>query len=265
MRAAGIAVVGLHGRRVVESPPAVTAGRLPPALSTATVVLVAVRDEQLVAALAELLAAPLAPGAVVLHASGSLDPRAALDRLRDVGHPAGTFHPLVPLADPDRAPALLRGGWIGVDGDPAAVAVATELAGQLGAHVLAIPAAGRAAYHGAAVIASNFPTVLAALAARLMERSGVEPAAGRDAVHQLMAAAVSNLATAEPESALVGPVSRGDAETIARHLGALTADPELLAVYVALTRAALPLAAAQGIDAAALARIGGLLNVSSSR
>jgi predicted short-subunit dehydrogenase-like oxidoreductase (DUF2520 family) len=270
MTAARIPLAGLHGRRAAaaspgEGLPAVTAGPLPPSLATASVVLVAVRDEQLTAALAELLAATLAPGAVVLHASGSLDPREALDRLRALGHPAGTFHPLIPLADPARAAGLVRGGWIGVDGDPDAVQASEALAQRMGARVLAIPAAGRAAYHAAAVIASNFPTILAALASGLMQQSGVEAGAAWDAVRHLMVAAIANLSVNPPQSALVGPVSRGDAETIARHLGVLRADPDLLSVYVALSRAALPLAVEQGIDPGALARIRALLDVSPAR
>jgi predicted short-subunit dehydrogenase-like oxidoreductase (DUF2520 family) len=264
MSAAGIPLAGLHGRRPAEASPAeglpaVTAGPLPPSLSTAAVVLVAVRDEQLTAALAELLAAHLAPGAVVLHASGSLDPREALDRLRAAGHPAGTFHPLIPLADPSRAAGLVRGGWIGVDGDREAVRASETLAQRMGARVLTIPAAGRAAYHAAAVIASNFPTILAALASRLMQQSAW------DAVRHLMVAAIANLSVNPPQSALVGPVSRGDAETIERHLTVLRGDPDLVSVYVALSRAALPLAVEQGIDAGALARIRALLEVSPSR
>jgi predicted short-subunit dehydrogenase-like oxidoreductase (DUF2520 family) len=266
MRAAGVSVVGVHGRRATDAPLAVSAGPLPAALATATVVLVTVRDEQLVDALAELHGAALAPGAVVLHASGSLDPRPALDPLRGAGHPTGTFHPLVPLADPGRASGMLRGAWVGIDGDEAAMRVAETLAERLGAHVLTIPAAGRVAYHAAAVIASNFPTVLAALAARLMQQAGVEPSSARDAVRHLMAAAMTNLGSAAPLSALVGPVSRGDAETIARHLAALAGDPDLLSVYVALSRVALSLAAERGgVDPAALARIRDLLDVSSSR
>ncbi len=270
MSAAGIPLAGLHGRRTAEASPAeglpaVTAGPLPPSLSTAAVVLVAVRDEQLTAALAELRAAQLAPGAVVLHASGSLDPREALDLLRVAGHPAGTFHPLIPLADPSRAAGLVRGGWIGVDGDREAVHASETLAQRMGARVLTIPAAGRAAYHAAAVIASNFPTILAALASRLMQQSGVEPVDAWDAVRHLMVAAIANLSVNPPQSALVGPVSRGDAETIERHLTVLRGDPDLVSVYVALSRAALPLAVEQGIDPGALARIRALLEVSPSR
>jgi predicted short-subunit dehydrogenase-like oxidoreductase (DUF2520 family) len=265
-REAGIDVVGVHGRRpLIDGPVSVTAGPLPPAIAHAGIVLVTVQDGQLYAALDELSAAPLAPGAVVLHASGSTDPRAALDRMRDQGHPVGTFHPLVPLAESDRAPALLRGAWIGVDGDPAAVDAACALAGRLGARVLAIPPAGRAAYHAAAVMASNFPTVLASLAASLMQSVGVDEFVARAAVRHLMRAAVINLAEAEPDVALTGPISRGDVGTVARHLEVLRATPELDAVYRALSRAAIPLAAAQGTDPAALQRIADLVSVSPPR
>jgi len=265
-RAGGVEVLGVHGRRpAVDGVFSITAGPLPPAIGQATVVLVAVRDGQLPSALDEVAAAPLRPGAVVLHASGSAEPRAAMRRLADLGHPTGTFHPLVPLADPARAPALVRGAWIGIDGDPAALEAGRALARCVGAHVLAIPPAGRAAYHAAAVMASNFPTVLAALAAQLMEQAGVDPADAREAVRHLMLAAVANLAHAAAGDSLTGPVSRGDADTVARHLGALASNPELDLVYRALSRAALPIAAAQGADAGALERIRSLAAITPPR
>jgi predicted short-subunit dehydrogenase-like oxidoreductase (DUF2520 family) len=241
----------------------VTAGSFPPALSTAKVVLVAVRDGQLPAALGELETAGLAAGAVVLHASGAIDPRASLDRLRARGHAVGTFHPLVPFVDPARAPSLLRGAWIGIDGDPDALLVARALADRLGAHVLPIPPSDRATYHAAAAMAANFPAVLAAVSGRLLERSGVDPATARGAVRHLMAATVSNLAEADAPVALTGPVSRGDADTVARHADALASDADALTIYRALTRAAVPLAASQGVDPEPLRRILALLDVSS--
>lgn len=259
-REGGVDVVGVHGRRqFVDGPITISTGAIPPAIGSADVVLVTVQDRQLPAALAELRAAPLAPGAVILHASGSAHPRAAMQQNRAQGHPMGTFHPLVPIPDPERAPALLRGAWVGVDGDLEAVRVARDLAIRVGAHVLPIPREGRSAYHAAAVMASNFPTVLAGLATSLMHRVGVEESTARSAVRHLMRAAVTNLADAEPDAALTGPISRGDVDTVASHLEVLAATPELDAVYRALSVAAIPFAAAQGTDPAALARISELL------
>ncbi len=241
---------------------AVTSGVFPDSLASANVVLVTVRDRQVDAALRELASASLPTGAVVLHASASVDPVDALAILRARGHPAGTFHPLVPLPEGARAVELLRGAAIGVEGDDRAVRVGRQLAARLGAHVISIPSDRRVLYHTAAVLASNFPTVLAALATSLMHRAGVDEASARVAVRHLMAATTANLVGAEAGTALTGPISRGDADTVSQHLDALAGQPELSALYRALSRAALPLAAEQGVDPAALRRIAALVEVS---
>lgn len=245
LRASGIDVVGLHGRHEPGGEDGVTVGALPAALERATVALVTVRDAQIDAALDELLAAPLAPGAVVLHASGSAEP-AALARVRDAGHPAGTFHPLVPIADPAHAMERLRGAWVGVDGDERARAVGRALAAAVGATVLDIPPGGKALYHAAAVMVSNFPVVLMLIGERLLEEAGLPAAAAQRALHPLFSAAAENLREHRGVRALTGPIVRGDVETVSAHLAALAADPDALDVYRALSRAALDMARAAG-------------------
>jgi predicted short-subunit dehydrogenase-like oxidoreductase (DUF2520 family) len=241
LRTAGVTVAGLHGRRAdAAAADPVTAGPLPASLGSATIVLVAVQDAALDVALDELLAGPLSPHAVVLQASGSAEPR-RLEEARRRGHAAGTFHPLVPLADPARAPELLRGGWVGLDGDDAAIAAGRRLAAALGASTLVIPPGQKPRYHAAAVFASNFPTVLAAIAERLMREAGVESESGTAAVRALLAAAAANVARGDTRAALTGPVVRGDAVTIGRHLEALASDEEAREVYLCLSRAALAL------------------------
>ncbi len=251
---AGITIAGLHGRHAEAGPPAVSSGVIPATIGRATVVLVAVRDAQMEAALTEIMSARLAQGAVVLHLSGSGDP-AGLGALREAGHPTGTFHPLLPLADPATAGAMLRTAYIGVDGDARAEAAARDLARSLGAKVLRIPAGEKARYHAAAVFAANFPVVLSALAAELLRDSGVAPEEAWPAVVALMQAAAANIQTTAPEGALTGPLRRGDAATVGLHLHALRNELPILAAYVALSRAALPLARRAGTDPAALDEI----------
>jgi len=229
--------VGLHGRRARTDPDAVTGGAIPPAIATATVVLVTVRDAQVGDALRELAAAPLAPGAVVLHASGATDPP-ELTILRAAGHPCGTFHPLLPLVDPAAVPARLRGAWIGIDGDAQARHAARTLASRLGAHVLEIPPGEKARYHAAAVIASNFPIVLAHIAERVLEHSGVTAEEAHGAVAALVAGAAENLQRALPAAALTGPVVRGDNSTITAHERALEDNALVQRIYRVLTEAA---------------------------
>lgn len=258
LRASGVGVVGLHGRHVELEPDVVTAGALPAAAAHAAVILVAVRDGQLDEALGGLAAGGLGKGAVVLHASGSAEP-AGLAALRAQGHPCGTFHPLVPLADPGRAADLLRGAWIGVDGDAAAIAVAERLAERLGAHVLRIPRGEKAAYHAAAVFASNFPTVLATVAARLLVDVGVGEDDAWGAIRALMRGAVANLDTATPAHALTGPIARGDVETVRKHLAALAGEPETRALYTTLSIVAVELARRGGTNEEALGGIDAVL------
>jgi predicted short-subunit dehydrogenase-like oxidoreductase (DUF2520 family) len=263
--ASGVDVVGLHGRRADPAAHVpITAGPLPPSLASADTVLVTVRDAQLEGALATLVGAALARLAVVLHASGSIDP-AALAPLRAAGHPCGTFHPLLPFPDPLRSAARLRGAWIGVDGDGAAVAAATELATRLGTHVLSIPRGAKPRYHAAAVIASNFPTVLWAVAERLLRDSGIDATAARGAVLTLMSSAVDNLAGAAAGDALSGPVARGDAATVRVHLAALEADPAAREAYRVLSLEALALAREAHGDAEGLRAIGALLGEATGR
>jgi predicted short-subunit dehydrogenase-like oxidoreductase (DUF2520 family) len=258
---AGGTVVGVHGRRPLAAGPplgAVTAGRIPAALDEATAVLVAVRDHQLDAALDELRARGVPRGAAVLQASGSADP-AGFAALRAEGVACGTFHPLVPLARPELAPGLLRGAWVGIDGDAGAQAAASALAAIVGARVLHIPAGEKGRYHAAAVFASNFPTVLAAVAERLLASAGVPAGEAGPAVRHLLSSAAANLAGEDTALALTGPVVRGDVDTVGRHVRALAPTPDVLALYRALALEAVTLARTAGAPEEGLAGVAALL------
>lgn len=237
--ACGVPIVGLHGRSTTpDDPDRVTVGAIPAAIADADVVLVTVRDAQLDEAFGALAHAPLREGAVVLHASGASDP-AGLEALRAAGHPCGTFHPLAPLADPAAGIKILRGAYIGVDGDREAVASARALAAALGARPVRIPAGKKPLYHAAAVTSSNFVTALAMLASRLFRESGLSPADAEGATRSLMRTAVANMERGDFVAALTGPAARGEVETVARHLEALAGYPREARVYRELTHAIL--------------------------
>lgn len=259
-RASGVEVVGLHGKR--PSGVATSTGVLPPEISTANVVIVSVRESQIDECLEEVTAAAaqgrITRGTVVLHTSAIAEP-AAIRRLTSTGYPGGTFHPLVPFADPDIAADLLRRGWIGVDGDIAARNAARRLAGHIGARTLDIPPGQKPAYHAAAVISSNFPVVLASIAGHLLHDIGVPESSAYQAVESLMSGAMMNIQRALPDDALTGPVVRGDAETVSRHLRALQAYPEALNLYRTLSAAAVEIAQRRGVDPKKIAALTAIL------
>jgi len=179
----------------------------------ARLVIVATPD----AAIADAAAA-LAPGlrsdALVLHLSGACT-LAELDKVRlarpDVD--VGSLHPLQSLPPAELGVARLPGSWCAVEG-PASV---ERLAISLGMRPFRVDPALRAAYHAAATVASNHLVALLGQAIRLAEAAGVPPGA----LVPLVRSTLENVETVGPAAALTGPVSRGDAETVARHLDVL--------------------------------------------
>lgn len=259
-RASDVKVVGVHGKR--PSGVASSSGALPEEMSGANVVMVCVRDPQLDEALDEIMAATksglVERGTVILHTSAIAEPE-GLRALSDAGFPGGTFHPLVPFSDPEVAAELLRKGWIGIDGENAARSASRRLAGHLGARTLDIPPGKKPAYHAAAVISSNFPVVLASIAGHLLHDIGVPDGSAYQAVESLMTGALTNMKQTLPDDALTGPVMRGDAETVAKHLRAIQGRGAAFEAYRALSAAAIEIAERRGIDPIKLAAVGGLV------
>ena len=265
-RAAGLPHALVDRTEIVEQhgPPIFTSRA--DAVQRSPAVLVAVRDGQLDVALDELrLEDGVRTGAVVLQVSGSAEP-AARERITAAGVHYGTFHPLLPLIDPSLASFRLQGSVIGIEGDAAASDVAARLAQRLGATTIEIPREERAAYHAAAVIASNFPVTLAALAEGLLSRIGVDSVAAHRAVRALMAASVENLAAAPRAlDALTGPIARGDVATVRAHTTALHGSRPYHDVYEVLSRATLALMRQRGDDAATVTSMEAALDADGLR
>lgn len=259
-RASGVEVVGLHGKR--PSGVATSTGNIPTDVSAANVVIVAVRDPQLDETIGEVAVAAgdgrIARGTVILHTSAIAEP-AGLNALSQAGFAGGTFHPLIPFSDPEISAEMLRRGWIGIDGENAAKNASRRLAGHLGARVLEIPPGKKPAYHAAAVISSNFPVVLASVAGHLLHDIGIPDASAYQAVESLMTGALTNMKQAMPDDALTGPIVRGDAETVGKHLRALQGHAAASEVYRSLSAAAVEIARRRGVDPKKLAALAGML------
>jgi predicted short-subunit dehydrogenase-like oxidoreductase (DUF2520 family) len=250
--------VRLHGRRAkpVPAPLTLTTGPAdapPPWIDRVQVIVFAVPDDA-IAPLARTVSASGVVRAhhVVLHLSGSLD-KSALAALQDSGAALGSLHPLQTLVEPERAPDHLHGAWAAVEGDPRAVETAERLARDIGLHPFRLRAEYKTLYHAGAVFASNYFVVVEAIAQQLFERVGLERHDAWAALAPLVRGTFENLTRSGPAEALTGPVVRGDAATLERHLAALP-DAER-ALYRQLGRAVLELARRRGLDAAAIARL----------
>jgi len=249
---AGVGIIGVHCRTAASADRAAEAvgarafsGELPEAIRGASVVLVAVPDSA-ITPLAESAAtvAVTAPGQVWLHCAGGL-PAEALDPLRGRVLGVGTLHPA--LAFPrGRLTHVPPGAGFAVEGDPQAVVAAEELVAALGGIAIKVPAERRAAYHAALVLASNYLVALLAEARGVLRSAGLGDARTEQLLAVLGASAVGAAEEVGIDASLTGPISRGDAETVARHLRALSTDPEAARIYRELGRAALRTARARG-------------------
>jgi predicted short-subunit dehydrogenase-like oxidoreductase (DUF2520 family) len=209
-------------------------------------ILLCVPDAEIPAAAAAVAgAAPL-----VGHTSGAT-PLSALAPAERAGAAVFGLHPLQTVTKEDagrgngvgRAGGLFAGAGCAIAGSTRrAVATAEAIARSLGMTPFEIDDAGRAAYHAAASIASNFLVTLEAAAERMAGAAGIEEA--RELLAPLVRSTVENWAKLGPAKALTGPLVRGDERTVARQRAAVAErTPELLPMWDALADATRDLAA----------------------
>ena len=120
----------------------------------------------------------------------------------------------------------------------------------MGGETFALPPGYKALYHAGACIAANFLVTITVLAGELFAAAGLAKEKVPAALLPLVENVVKNMGKLGPAQALTGPVSRGDAQTILRHIKALNdTRPDLLPLYLELSRRTLELAQANGLPA----------------
>jgi predicted short-subunit dehydrogenase-like oxidoreductase (DUF2520 family) len=208
----------------------------------ADLLVLAVRDGQLEALVRELLARrSVDRRTAVVHCAGALGPE-PLAPLRGVASGVAQMHPMISFASPTAPPTLDR-GQVNVDGDPAAVRVARRVARVLGMSPRRLPGLDKVAYHASAGLVANGAAALAAAGTELLGRAGVSPALAARMLGPLLRSVADNVERLGLPGALTGPVRRGDARGVERHLEVIRSrTPELVPLYRALVLAQIPLA-----------------------
>lgn len=248
---AGYPLAAVHTRtrgragKLLEETGAQWAEDVPAAARSAELILVAVPDDA-IAAVDAAGAGAWQAGCGVIHHSG-LHSAAVLRHAAAAGALTGALHPLQSIPNPEAGLKLLARTCFGLSGHPDLLPVLRALVADLGGRPLTIPDDAKPLYHAAAVFASNFITTSFAQAVAILVDLGIPAADAAAALLPLARGAVAGLADPGLPHALTGPISRGDAGTLAIHQEQLAArHPHRLPLYRALAQAALPLAAAQG-------------------
>ena len=224
----------------------------------ADLVLVCVPDDALEPLVRRVAAADgVREGSRWVHTSGGYGAE-VMRAARFAGASVAACHPAVTFTDPERGLERLPGASWAVTADTRDLGWARVLVTDLRGSPVTVPEHARTLYHAGLAVGSNATTTVVTLARDLLLGAGVaDPNAFLGPLVTTSAAGGAERGAA----ALTGPVRRGDAGTVARHLEELReVMPEAVDAYVALSRLALRYARRVGLDDAAVDAVAKVLD-----
>lgn len=185
----------------------------------------------------------------VCHASGMLT-ASVLGALERRGATVFSFHPLQTFPRDFPLKAIVpraRGIYFGVDGSPQGLRMARRMARMLHGKAIEIPAAQRALYHAACVIASNHLTAMLFVLQSVHRAIRPMDSSFYEIYRPIIEATLANIAATSPAAALSGPIARGGVATVAGHFEALRGSAaELLPYFARMSLETVRLAAQKG-------------------
>jgi predicted short-subunit dehydrogenase-like oxidoreductase (DUF2520 family) len=209
-------------------------------LPQADLFLISVPDDQIAGVALQLSNLRFGRKPIALHTSGALSSE-VLSPLATEGWSVGSVHPLISVPDQN---APISGAFWSVEGDQRAVRLAKALVLDLAGISFSIPTAEKPLYHAAAVMTSGSVTALFDVALEMLVASGLTRKTARRVLQPLLVSTVQNLETKDTSQALTGTFSRGDVETVKRHLAAIKKHnlSDALELYCRLGKRSLKLA-----------------------
>lgn len=158
----------------------------------------------------------------VFHMSGAL----GLDALGGAAHygaRVGSIHPMQTFSDIDTAVASLPGSVFGVTAEGETLSLAEEIVSVLGGEAFLIRDEDKPIYHAAACAISNYLVSLVNYGEALYSAIGIPKEMADKAFLPLIRSTITNIEKKGSAQSLTGPIARGDAETVRRHLLAMEA------------------------------------------
>ncbi|HYV82023.1 MAG TPA: Rossmann-like and DUF2520 domain-containing protein [Pyrinomonadaceae bacterium] len=203
--------------RLLDADVQVLAAKQLRTLIDADLFLITVPDDQ-IAAVGRELSEINADRKVALHTSGALSSE-VLAPLREKGWHTGSIHPLMSVSAVHDA--HLEGAFWSVEGDRSALRLGKQIVRDLSGKSFSIRTEDKPLYHAAAVMVSGNVVALFDVALEMLGECGLDRKTARAVLLPLIASTVRSLETKSPEESLTGTFSRGDVETVKRHLAAL--------------------------------------------
>jgi predicted short-subunit dehydrogenase-like oxidoreductase (DUF2520 family) len=205
------------------------------ALLDATLIWFCVPDSEISKAAAEFSRRDWT-GKIALHSSGVLTSD-ALGLLRKKGAAVASVHPLMTFVE-GTVPEL-AGVPFAIEGDPRAVEAAKKIVRSLGGDAFPIRKQNKAAFHAFATMICPLLVSLLATSERVADVAGISDKEARRRMMPIIRQTLANYSKLGPAGAFSGPIVRGDAETVRKHLKALAKNRAARNVYIVLVEAGL--------------------------
>ena len=185
-------------------------------------------------------------GQGVIHCSGA-DSTAILEPAKKAGAMTAAFHPLQTFAGAKEAMENIPGSTFCIEAEEPLLSTLKQMAAGLGGNCITLKASDKAAYHAAAVFASNYLVTLVKLSADLWQTFSIPTDQAVKALLPLLKGTIHNMETIGIPNCLTGPIARGDSGTVEKHLNTIQEKaPQLLSTYKELGRQTIPIAIAKG-------------------
>ena len=186
------------------------------------------------------------PGQYVVHCSGA-DSTLVLEPARQMGAQTGAFHPLQTFAGVKQAVDNIPGSTFAIEAEGPLLSTLKQMAEDLGGYWIELKASDKVLYHASAVIACNYLVTLTKLATDLWQSFGIPRKDAVRALMPLLKGTLNNLENIGIPDCLTGPIARGDAGTVRKHLAALdTAAPFVAETYRELGLKTIPISLSRG-------------------
>jgi predicted short-subunit dehydrogenase-like oxidoreductase (DUF2520 family) len=183
-------------------------------------------------------------GQFVAHPSGRQG-IGVLDPATEAGAVPLALHPAMTFTGTSIDLARLEGCPFGVTSEESMRPVAEALVVEMGGEPVWVPESARTMYHAALVFGANYLMTVVLQSIDLLEQAGI--AAPERLLAPLLSASLDN-ALRHGDTALTGPVARGDASTVARHLEVMSdLSPVVTDTYRSLARLTADRAVAAGL------------------
>src|SRR5699024_7185904 len=157
-------------------------------------------------------------GKFICHCSGALSAKDAFPGIADRGAFGYSIHPLFAVSDRFHSYKELSNAYFTIEGDRRHLEDVKDFFASFGNPVRLIGAEDKVKYHCAAAICSNQVIALIEESLMLLGECGFDEDSALAALRPLIAGNVNKVLENGCVNSLTGPVERGDAQTVRKHL-----------------------------------------------